>query len=302
MRVFVTGATGYIGTAVVKALVKAGHQVTGLVRSAEKDAQLRSSGAAPVRGDLKDMASYRTAAAEHDGIIHIGFEYGPEGVAADRKAIETLLDAARTGGKPKSFIYTSGVLCLGNTGDKPADEDAPASAIPMVAWRPAHEKLTIDAATDTLATAVIRPGFVYGGIKGLIAGYFESATKEGAAAYVGDGKNRMSLVHMDDLAELYRLVVDKRARGMFHGVDGSAPRIEDLARAASETAGKAGATKSIPVEQARQMMGPFADAICTNQVVVTKRSTELGWKPPHKRALDAMAEAFKEWREQTGQP
>ncbi len=296
MRVFVTGAAGYIGSAVVKALVRAGHEVTGLVRSAEKETQLRKLRATPLRGDLKDPASYQAAAAEHDGIIHVGFEYGPEGVAADRKAVETLLAAARTGGKRKSFIYTSGVLCLGNTGDKPVDEDAPADAIPMVAWRPAHEKLTLDAATNTLATAVIRPGFVYGGAKGLIAGYFESATREGAAAFVGDGNNRMALVHRDDLAELYRLVVEKQARGMFHGVDGAAPRIADLARAASEAAGKAGATKSIPLERARQMMGPFAEALCTYQVVVTKRSAELGWKPAHARALDVTADVFAEWR------
>lgn len=300
MRVFVTGATGYIGTAVVKALVKAGHQVTGLVRSAEKEAQLKELHGTPVRGDLKDTASYRTAVAEHDGIIHVGFEYGPEGVAADRKAVETLLEEARKGGKPKSLIYTSGVLCLGNTGDKPADEHAPPNAIPMVVWRPAIEKLTLDGATDTLGTAVIRPGFVYGSARGLIAGYFESATKEGAAAYIGDGQNRMSLVHKDDLAELYRLVVEKRARGTFHGVDGSAPRIVELARAASEAAGKAGATKSIPVEQARQMMGPFAEAICTDQVVVTKRARELGWKPAHAPALEAMKVCFAEWKGAAG--
>lgn len=296
MRVFVTGATGYIGSAVVKALVRAGHEVTGLVRSAEKEDQLRNLHATPLRGDLKDTASYKAAAAEHDGVIHAGFESGPEGVAADRKAVETLLEAARTGGKPRSFIYTSGVLCLGNTGDEPVDEDAPANAIPMVAWRPAHETLTLDAATKTLATAVIRPGFVYGGAKGLIAGYFESATREGVAAYIGDGQNRMSLVHKDDLAELYRLVVEKQARGMFHGVDGAAPRIVDLARAASEAAGKAGATRSIPIEQARQMMGPFAEALCTHQVVVTRRSADLGWKPARKQPLDAMSDVFAEWR------
>lgn len=299
MRVFVTGATGYIGSAVVKALVKAGHQVTGLVRSDEKVIELKALGATPLRGDLKVTASYWNAAAEHDGVVHIGFEYGPEGVAADRKALGALMETARASGKPRSFVYTSGVLCLGNTGDKPADEDAPANAIPLVAWRPAHEQLTLDAATDHLTTAVIRPGFVYGGAKGLIAGYFESATKEGAATYIGDGQNRMSLVHRDDLAELYRLAVEKRARGMFHGVDGAAPQIAALAKAASEAAGKGGATRSISVEQARQTMGPFAEAVCTHQVVMTKRSAALGWRPMHKRALDAMAEVFAEWRAET---
>lgn len=104
MRIFVTGSTGYIGSAVVRALVKAGHQVTGLVRSEEKAAALEAIGGKPIRGDLKDVASYRDAAAKSDASVHIGFEYGPEGVAADRKAVETLLDAARTGRKPRSFM------------------------------------------------------------------------------------------------------------------------------------------------------------------------------------------------------
>lgn len=300
MRVFVTGATGYIGTAVVKALIKAGHQVTGLVRSGERAIELEFLGATPLRGNLKNTASYRNAAAEHDCILHLGFEYGSEGVAADRNAVETLVEAACASERPRSLIYTSGVLCLGDTGDKPADEDAPVNAIPLVAWRPAHEKLMLDAATNELTTAVIRPGFVYGGTKGLIAGYFESATRDGAAAYIGDGQNRMSLVHRDDIAGLYRLVVEKRARGVFHGVDGAAPRIVELATAASEAAGKGGSTRSISREQARETMGPFADALCTHQVIVGKRSAELGWKPAHECALDAMAEVFTEWRTENG--
>lgn len=300
MRVFVTGSTGYIGSAVVRALVKAGHQVTGLVRSEEKAAALEAIGGKPLRGDLEDAASYRDAVVNNDASVHIGFVVGPEGVSADRKAVEAFLETARGAGQPKSFIYTSGVLCLGNTGDKPADEYIPADPIPLVAWRPAHEELTLDAASDNLATAVIRPGFVYGGAKGLIAGYFESATKDGAATFVGQGNNRMALVHRDDLAQLYRLVIEKQARGMFHAVDGAAPRIADLARAASLAAGQSDAARSLPLEQARNMMGPFADALCTDQVVVTRRSAELGWKPTHGPALDTMAGCFNEWKEAVG--
>lgn len=296
MRVFVTGSTGYM-SAVVRALAEAGHQVTGLVRSAEKAAALEAIGGKPLRGDLGDAGSYRDAVAESDASLHIGFESGPEAVAADRKAMEALLEAARGADRPKAVVYTSGVLCLGNTGDEAADEDAPANPVPMVAWRPAHEKLTLDAASDELATAVIRPGFVYGGGRGVLAGYFESATREGAAVFVGNGDNRMAIVHRDDLAQLYRLVVEKQARGMFHGDDGAAPRVADLARAASEAAGKSGATRSLPLDQARNMMGPFADALCTDQVVVTRRAPELGWKPAHGPALESMAACFKEWKE-----
>lgn len=92
----------------------------------------------------------------------------------------------------------------------------------------------------------------------------------------------------------------KKARGIFHGVECTAPRIADLARAASETSGKSGATKSLPLEQARNMMGPFADALCTDQVVVTRRASELDWKPMHGPALETMPACLDEWKEAVG--
>lgn len=297
MRVFVTGATGYIGEAVVRALLCGGHAVTGLVRSAEKEARLVSAGAAPFRADLRNVSSFSAEAAAHDAVIHAAFEQGPESVEVDRAVVEGLTASLRSSDAQRTFLYTSGVLCLGNTGDVPADENAPARAVPVVAWRPSHEQLALAAATSGLSTAVIRPGFVYGGTKGFLAGYFESAVREGAVAYVGDGRNRMALVHKDDLAHLYRWAVENRARGIFHGVDGTAPRVAELARAASTAAGKGGAARSIPLEEARQIFGPFADALCTDQVVVASRSAELGWRPSHRPPLESMTDAFAEWTE-----
>lgn len=297
MRIFVTGATGYVGRAVVKALVRAGHQVTGLVRSAERAELLEQLSATPLRGNLMQPASYRAAAAEHDAIIHVGFDHGPAGASIDRTAVDTLVEAARATTKLTTLIYTSGVLCLGNTGGE-VDEYSPTDPIPLVAWRPAHEDRVLLAGSRTVWAAVIRPGFVYGGTKGLLAGYFQTAISDGAAAYVGDGTNRVALVHRNDLAELYRMVVEHRAQGIFHGVDGAAPRVAELARAASEAAGRAGATKRTSREDARKMMGGLADAICTDQVVVTQRASEVAWKPRRKPALDAMADLFAEWRGQ----
>ncbi|MHB8417223.1 MAG: NAD-dependent epimerase/dehydratase family protein [Myxococcales bacterium] len=295
MRVFITGGTGFLGGAIVRALTKSGHHVSGLVRSAEKEAELRALGGVPVRGDMKDTRALAAAAAGHDALVHAAFEYGPEGAARDRSTVEALLAAAQGGAK--AFVYTSGVLVLGLTGDAPADENAStAKAIPMVQWRPPIEKLTLDRASPSLAAVVIRPGFVYGATKGLVAGYFESATKEGAAAYVGDGSNHMAFVHRDDLGQLYRLVLEKGARGVFHGVDGGAARIAEVARAASEAAGKGGAVKSVPVEQARQKMGPFADALCADQIVTTRRAAEVGWKPAHPPLPAGLREAFAEWQ------
>lgn len=297
MRVFITGGTGYVGSAIVRALVQAGHRVTGLVRSPEKEAALRGLGATPVRGDLKEPSTYVDVAAAHEAAIHAAFEYGDRGTDVDRMAVETLLAAARAGAGPRSVVYTSGVWVLGNTGERPVDEDAStARAAPVVVWRPRHERLVLDAGSDQLATAVIRPGMVYGGKGGLVSRFFASAVEEGAAVFVGRGANRWSLVHRDDLAHLYRLVLEKRARGVFHGVDGAPVAVAHVARAASQAVGKSGATRGIPLEEARRRMGPMADALCLDQVVATRRSAEFGWKPKYVSFPDSARAAFDEWR------
>lgn len=297
MRIFITGGTGYIGSAIVRALVEAGHKVTGLVRSLEKAAALRELGGMPVLGDLKEPSRYGTAAAEHEAAIHAAFEYADRGADVDRMAVETLLAAAKGAGEPRSVVYTSGVWVLGSTGERPVDEEAStARAAPVVVWRPRHERLVLDAGSSQLTTAVIRPGMVYGGKGGLVGRLFASAVETGAAAFVGSGANRWSLVHRDDLAHLYRLVVEKRARGVFHGVDGAPVAVADVARAASQAVGKGGATRSIPLEEARRQMGPTADALCLDQVIATRRSAAVGWKPEHASFPDSVRAAYEEWR------
>ncbi len=294
MRVFVTGATGYVGSAVVRELVDAGHVVTGLSRSAEKDAEVRRLGATPARGRLGALASLAPALASHDAFVHAAVDYGL-GPAADREAIEALLEAARESRRAAAVVYTSGVWVLGATGTA-AGEDAPTDRpTPAVAWRPSHERAVLDAATAEIATSVVRPGIVYGERRGLVSPWFEQAQREGAATIVGDGRNRWAFVHREDLARLYRLVVEARARGVFHGVDGASPVLSDAARAASAAAGR-GAVRTLPLEEARRQMGPMADALAMDQVVAAPRSASLGWKPHHPPFPSDAAAAFREWR------
>ncbi|BDG10484.1 NAD-dependent epimerase/dehydratase family protein [Anaeromyxobacter paludicola] len=295
MRVFVTGGTGYVGSAVVRALVEAGHEVTSLARSAAKEAALSRLGARAIRGDLSDPAGIARAARGSDGFVHAAMDYGL-GPPADRAALEALLEAARQGEGPRVLVYTSGVWVLGDTGPEGADESTaithPAAA---VAWRPAHEQLALGAAAGGLVTAVIRPGMVYGGKGGLLAPFFETAVKDGAAAFVGEGRNRWSLVHREDLARLYLRVLESRASGVYHGVDGEAPTLADLARAASQAAGKEGAVRPVPLEEARRGMGPMADALALDQVVRGEASQRLGWRPAWSGFLARARDAFREW-------
>lgn len=296
MRVFVTGGAGYIGSAVVRALVEAGHEVTALVRSSERERAVTDLGAEPAIADIKDAAAIERLATAHDAAIHTAFEYSAEAVAADRSAVNGLLAGFRNGRGPRSLVYTSGCWVLGNTGDEAAGEDTPIDhPAPVVAWRPAQENLVLRAAGGTLVTAVIRPGMVYGGKAGLVTPLFESALRDGAAVHVGDGRNRWSLVHRDDLAQLYRLVIERRAGRIFHGVDGAALPVAEVARLASEAAGAGGRTRSVPVEEARQKLGPVADALVIDQVLGRPRATELGWEVRYPSFVEGARAAFREF-------
>src|SRR5687767_15270217 len=138
MRVFLTGGTGYIGSAVLDALLRAGHRVTAIVRDPEKAARLTARGATTVVGELGAPKSFASAIEGSEAVIHAAFESSPRGVDKDREAIETLLSSLRPSASPQkpSFIYTSGVWVLGNT-TKPADEEMPIDPVAHVAWRPA---------------------------------------------------------------------------------------------------------------------------------------------------------------------
>lgn len=298
MRVFITGGTGYIGSAVVQELLSAGHEVTALTRSPDRVERLERLGVEPLVGRLQEPEAYAFAAAEHDAILHCAFDYAEDGVATDRKVVEALTAAAGEAASadgPRAFVYTSGCWILGETGEEPAGEDAPVDRpAEIVAWRPAHERRALEAADDGLATAVVRPGVVYGGSGGLTARLFTSAEEEGAAAYVGTGDNHWSMVHRRDLAGLYRRVAEARAGGVFHGVDGHPLRVADAARAASEAVGAGGAVRGIPLAEAREKLGPVADALALDQRLVTRRAGELGWEPEIRSFLDGAERAYRE--------
>jgi nucleoside-diphosphate-sugar epimerase len=239
------------------------------------------------------MAPLTARIAEHDAVVHTAMDYGL-GPPADGEAVDAMLEGAQRAGRPFSVVYTSGVWVLGQTAT-PASEAASTDRAPAaVAWRPAHEQRVLGAATERIATAVIRPGIVFGEKRGLVAPWFESAVKEGRAAFVGTGDQRWALVHRTDLAELYRLVVEKRARGIFHGVDGASPTVAEAASAASHAAGK-GAVRAMPLEEARTTMGPLADALAMDQVVVSARAVEVGWAPRHPPFVKDAPNAFREW-------
>ena len=298
MNIFLTGAAGYIGTAVARELLKAGHKLTGLTHTPDKAGRLSQAGVTPAVGDLKKPDGWRKAAEAADVLIHAAAEMSPEGPAADRAALEALIAAAGAGEKPRLLIYTSGVWVLGNTGGREADEASPVNPLPLVAWRTAHETLALNAAGGKLSSVVLRPGCVYGGGSGLFGMWLQSADAEGKITVVGGGENRWATVHLDDLARLYALIVEKRpARALFHGTDGSAEPVKDVAKALLKAGGKPGTPSFWPVEEARKKLGPFADALAVDQRISSARTMkELGWTPRLRSPAQSAARLWDEWR------
>ena len=303
MRIFFTGATGYIGGPVLDALVRGGHDVTALVRDNEKARRVKARGGHPVIGNLADPESFRGSADAQDGYVHAAFDYASgKGPAIERAALETIIAAAkrpRTAGSTapaKRFvIYTSGVWILGRT-PEPAGEDAPINPIAMASFRPAHEQLVLEAADDHLRTIVVRPGVVYGGGGGIVGDIFKSATN-GLVRVVGDGNNHWPLVYDRDLADLYaKLAVNVDASGIYHANDEGDERVNDLVSAIAPYVPVRPDVRNVPIDEARTKMGPFADALALDQLVRSPRAHALGWTPTLHSVAGNAARLLEEWR------
>jgi nucleoside-diphosphate-sugar epimerase len=303
MRIFLTGATGYIGGAVFDALVRAGHDVTALVRDNEKAARVAGRGGRPVVGNLGEPESYRAAADAQDGYIHTAFEkVSARGPAVDRVALDTLVTAAkrpRTAGstapQTRFVIYTSGVWVLGRT-PEPATENAPVNPIPHVSWRPEHEEYILAAGGDRLRTIVIRPGVVYGGSEGLVSDLFKAAAN-GLVRVVGDGNNHWPLIYDRDLADLYvRLAGREDASGVYHANDEGDERVNDIVSAISPHVPLPPDVRHVPIDEARAKMGSYAEALSLDQLIRSPRARALGWSPSLRSVGGNAARLLDEWR------
>jgi nucleoside-diphosphate-sugar epimerase len=299
MRIFLTGATGYVGSAILEASLRAGHSVTALVRDPEKAEHVSLRGARPIVGELGKPAGYVAAAEESDVIVHAAYERSKQSVDVDRRAIETLLAAAGQRvetGQAACFIYTSGIWVLGDT-DGPASEDAPLKPIPFVAWRQHHEALVRSLSRGgRIRTAIVRPGVVYGGARGIISDLLKNA-KNGLVRVVGDGSNHWPCVYDRDLADLYvRLAAHADASGVFHANDEADERVADIVEAIARHVMVQQDIRYVPIEEARSKMGQYADALALDQIVRSPRARALGWTPTLHSVAGNVAGLIEEFR------
>ena len=298
MRIFLTGATGYIGSAVLDALARAGHAVTALVRDPSRLPPADGRNVQPLVADLAEPSSWRAGAEEHDIYIHTAFEGSHRGPTVDAATLDVLIELSRgsaKGSERRALIYTSGAWVLGNT-RHPADEDAPLQPASLVAWRPAHEARVLEAAGDHLRTAVVRPGVVYGGGRGIIGELFKDATN-GLLRVIGPGQNHWALVYADDLADLYvRLVKREDASGIFHACDEGDERVNDVVTAIADRMTVRPDIRHVPLDEAKAKMGGYAEALALDQIMRAPKARALGWAPALRSVADNISSLFEEWR------
>jgi nucleoside-diphosphate-sugar epimerase len=299
MRIFLTGATGYIGTAVLEAMLRGGHDVTGLVRDPEKAEQMARRGIRAIVGELSKPASYDAAAEECDALVHTASEHSKRRQKVDRQAIDALTSTAErraAAGKAAIIVYTSGVWVLGPTQGQ-ATEDAALRPPAHVAWRPEHEQLVLDAARDRrIRTIVVRPGIVYGGARGIVGDLLKDALN-GLVRVVGEGQNHWPCVYDRDLADLYaRVVANPEAAGVFHASDEADERVADIVESIASHCKVRPDVRHVPIAEARAKMGTYADALALDQIVRSPRARAIGWAPTLRSVSGNISRLMEEFR------
>ena len=299
MHIFLTGATGYIGLAVLGALIKGGHTVTAMARDKEKAERLAARGATPLVAELGLPKRYLAAVKAADAVIYCAYESSPRGVQLEKQALEAMLaaqaQASQADGKPRTFIYTSGVWVLGRA-IKAADETAPLDPPPHVAWRPAHEEIVLSAFSSTSRTVVVRPGIVYGGGRGIVSDLIKDALN-GLVRVVGPGKNRWPLIYDHDLGDLYlRILETPAAAGIFHATDEEDERVTDIVEAIAAQVPQKPDIRYMPIEEAHKKFGTYADALALDQKVRSPKARALGWSPTLPGVTSSVARLLEEFR------
>lgn len=279
MRIFVTGATGFIGSALVPNLIKAGHQVQGLTRSEAGAEKLRAAGAKVLHGNLEDLDSLRKGAADSDGVIHLAFNHNfsqfEKNAADERKAIAVLGEVLL--GSDRPFVVTSGTAMAANVDGKPSTENGATAS-----WNPrAGLETTVKEFTDRgVKTSIVRLAQIHDTHKQGLVPYITAVAREKrVSVYVGEGGNRWPAAHVSDTARLYCLAFEKAEPGaIYHAVDEEGVSMKAIAEALGR--GLKVPVVSIKPEETEAHFGwlaRFAGHDMPSSSAITQQ--KLNWKP-----------------------
>ena len=291
MKIFITGASGYIGGSVSAVLMAAGHHVSGLARSDDASAALAKVGMTPVQGTLDDAEVLARAAHDADVTVNAAN-------AGHRAAAEAMLKALADTGK--TFRHTDGSSIVGSRArgelvEKVFDEDTPFTPTPQRAPRVEIDKMVRRAAGDGVRSIVIAPSLVYGLGHGLnshsmqVPWLIQVAKKFGVAKHIGPGENRWANVHIDDLVALYVLAIEKAPAGAFYYAENGENSMREVCEAISRMLGQGGRTQSMTMEEAAIEWGegPANDTMGSNSRVRAKRArAELKWRPKARSLIE----------------
>ncbi|KAL1885446.1 hypothetical protein Plec18167_000940 [Paecilomyces lecythidis] len=291
MRIFVTGATGFVGSAVVKELLSAGHQVLGLSRSEKGVKQLQDQGAEALYGTIEDLEVLKKGASECDAVIHLAFIHNfaefAASCATDRAAISAMGSVLAAAGGDRALVITSGTMMLkpSKLGDEDDSFDA---SSPLAAARAPSEAVCLDFAKQGVRTGVVRlppttHGVGWSGFTGMLANI---AIEKGVSAYVGEGQNHLSAGHVDDAAKLYRLAVEKGKPGsVYHAVAEEGVPVKDIATAIGKQLNIP--VVSITAEKAQEHFGQFHFVPMADNLASSVKTRErLGWVPTGPTVLE----------------
>lgn len=290
MAIFLTGATGYIGSAVLRQLRAQGRDVVALVRSEEKAAEVQAAGASTVLGSVTDRELVTKLALDSDGVIHTASPGDESSAPTD----DTFVSAVFAGleGSDKPYVHTGGIWIFGSGSD--LTERTPFDPPALTSWRVPIEARVRSA--SGVKTTIIAPGIVFGhgaGIPALVAGAPRGSDASGAEALqiVGSGAQHWTTVFVEDLAELYVLAFDLADAGSYYiGASGENPTVQEIGEAASAGVGLEGRVAPTSVEQVHAWLGePFGDALLLDQQATGSAARiDLGWEPNGPTLLDEL--------------
>ena len=297
MKIFLTGATGYIGGSVAVKLINAGHQVLGLTRSKEKATHLEKMGIEPVIGSLTDSNLLIETTQKYDAVINAADSDNPW-------VVTTILPVLA--GTKKLFIQTSGSSLVGDkaTGNKSElvfNEDTPFEPEIEKVARIAINKRVLSAAQQNVHSVVLCHSLIYGQGHGIhaesiqVPGLIELAQKTARASYIGKGENIWSHVHIDDVAELYLLAIENAPAGSFFYVENGEASMKTVVEAISRMLGMKGETSSITIDEAIQEWGCEAAHFAfgsNSRVDATKARKLLGWNPTGRGLLEEIEQGY----------
>jgi nucleoside-diphosphate-sugar epimerase len=295
-RVFVTGATGYLGSAIAARAARAGHDVYGLTRDEGRGKALEAIGIKPVVGDLADPESWLGSLQNCDSVLHVASDHDTGPSEGDQRALDTIR-AAALDGRIRTLLYTSGIWVHGPGTEPPIDESSPLRALELVQWRVAHEEIAVDLGLHEVRTVILRPGIVYGERRGIVGAWFAEAHEKKSVTYPGDGTQHWPMVHRDDVADAYLLALEHGKHGdRFLLADESRHTVRQLAEAASFAAGVP--AKPRPAADLVATLGVYGKALLNDAIVSSaKARRELGWVPRHNSFVTEAPQLWREWQE-----